>query len=526
VLDPSPWNDADGFSPMTTLFVRFDAVIDPRALPSWRDPSVSVAPTSPTVIVDVDTGELVAHFAEIEPSPDVAAGTTELYIRPAARLAEGHHYAVGIRSLVDGGGAPIAASRVFAELRDGTPTSLTRKRTADFEQDVFAPLVAAGVARDSLVLAWDFRTASGEIAWTELVALRDQAFAAPLPSCTIGHVVEDPSDTEVFARIDGTFGNDQVPFVALVPRSAVAASGPVPLWLYGHGLFSDRTELTAADRDFSRDTLSLAGAVGVATDFTGLTFPDEGNAAATFVDLNMFPSLVDGVQRGIVNTLLLPRVFATQCAPQIAGMPALDTTNLGYFGNSLGGTLGFTIAALSPDVHRYAIGVGGMDFTVMMPRTHRWPQLDQFFQDGYADELVRDLLLVMAQTSWDRVESSTFGPHVLADPLPGSVVADVLLQIGHNDCDTSNIASQIAARTLPLAPDHFVAYDLGAAALPDDAITPPVENGVHECVRRDPRAQHQVAAFLPAGGSIVDACGGACGPTAQSPACLAMFATP
>ena len=523
VLDPAPWNAADGFSPMTTLFARFDAVIDGSSLPTWHDTSASLLDTSQTVIVDVDTGQLVEHFDEIEPSPDVAAGTTELYIRPAARLDEGHHYAVGIRSLGDTSGALVEPSHVFQQLRDGEATALSGERTAAFEHDVFRPLVAAGVARDSLVLAWDFRTASGESVWHELVTLRDQAFIAPVPGCTITSVVQDVTDPEIFAQVEGTFGANAAPFSALVPRSALVGPGPVPLWIYGHGLFSDHTEL---ERDFGRDTASLAGAVAVATDYTGLTLAEEGDAAATFVDLNNFPNIIDKLQGGIVSTLLLPRVFAMECAPQIAGMPLLDTTNMAYFGNSMGGTLGFTFAALSPDVRRIAIGVGGMDFTVMMPRTHRWPQIDGFFEIGYPSELDRDLLLVMAQTTWDRAESSTFGPHVLADPLPGADISDVIVQIGHYDCDTSNIASQIAVRTLGLAGDHFITYDLGAAPLPDDMITPPVENGVHECVRRDPRAQEQLAAFLAAGGGVVDTCGGVCGPIATSASCLAMFATP
>jgi hypothetical protein len=523
-VDPSAFVSGDGFSPMTTLFAELPAVLDASRLPTWHDPSASLAADSPTVIVDVDTGALVEHFDEVETAPDVADGTTELYIRPAARLAEGHHYAVGIRDVVDTSGRAIAATHVFAELRDRVETALPNERTAAFEHDVFAPLVAAGVARGSLVLAWDFRTASGESSWSELVALRDRALSAPL-DCTITNVVEDATDPEIFARVEGTFGNPvgsaTAPFLALVPRSAIAATAPVPLWIYGHGLFSDHTELA---RDFGRDTASLAGAVVVATDYTGLTLADEGNAASAFLELSTFPTIIARLQQGIVATLLLPRVFASKCAPQIAGMPALDPTNLGYFGNSMGGTLGFTIAALSPDVHRYAIGVGGMDFTVMMPRTHRWPQLEAFFLIAYPQRLVRDLLLVMAQTTWDLAESSTFGPHVLADPLPGSSVASVVLQIGLYDCDTTNIASQIAARTLGLTP---VVYDLDAAPLPDaTTLPPPVENGVHECVRRDARAQQQIAHFLPAGGGIVDTCGGACGPTAQSPACLAMFATP
>src|SRR5262249_4379132 len=141
--------------------------------------------------------------------------------------------------------------------------------------------------------------------------------------------------------------------------------------------------------------------------------------------------------------------------------------------------------------------------------------------------LDRDLLLVMAANQWDLAESSTFAPHVLTAPLPGSRPAHVLLQIGLYDADTTNVASEMAGRTLGLpelspaahavwglvpaaAPldSTYVVYDLGASMPPDSTLPAPMENGVHEGVRRDPRAQAQIVAFLHQGGHVVDTCGG------------------
>ena len=121
-VDPTPWNAWDGFSPMTSLLAEFASVVDPTPLPTWQDPGPSLDPSSPTVLVDVDTGQRIAHFSEIETSPDVAPGHTELYIRPAARLAEGHHYAVGIRGLTNNDGTAVAVSAPFAALRDNRPS--------------------------------------------------------------------------------------------------------------------------------------------------------------------------------------------------------------------------------------------------------------------------------------------------------------------------------------------------------------------------------------------------------------------
>ena len=161
------------------------------------------------MLVDVDTGQRIAHFSEVETSPDVAPGHTELYIRPAARLAEGHHYAVGIRGLQNTDGSAVAVSAPFAALRDNRCFSpAIDARRASFDADVFAPLVAAGVEREGLLLAWDFRTASGQTAWGDLLAMRDAAIAAAGANglgCTVTRVTEDATDPEIFAQINGTF---------------------------------------------------------------------------------------------------------------------------------------------------------------------------------------------------------------------------------------------------------------------------------------------------------------------------------
>jgi hypothetical protein len=518
------------------------------------------------VLVDVDTGQRIAHFAEVDTSPDVAPGHTELYVRPAARLAEGHHYAVGIRGLTDQDGTAVVVPAPFAALRDGQPSSVVDARRASFETDVFAPLVAAGVDRSSLLMAWDFRTASGPTAYGDLVAMRDAAFASAGSGglgCTVTNVVEDPTDTLIFREVDGTFtvpfflettpdghtriardasgnpaqqGTTEASFIAIVPRTAVSrvtsGGGPPPVWTYGHGLKSGRDEVT---RDFARATASQGSAIAVATDYTGLTNADLSDILVAFQDLNGFPSILAKLRQGIVDTLLLARTIVGACAalPQFStqGQVLVAPGSFGYFGNSLGGTLGSTVAALSPDVDRYALGVGGIDFSVMMPRAYGWQQIEYFFKLGYPARIDRDLLVVMSQQQWDLAESSAFAPHVLADPLPGSRAAHVLFQVGLYDTSTTNVASEMAGRTLGLpelsptshavwgltpasAPQDtaYVVYDMGQPPLPEGTEPPASDDGVHEAVRRDPRAQAQIVSFLPAGGQVVDTCSGACGP--------------
>ena len=165
----------------------------------------------------------------------------------------------------------------------------------------------------------------------------------------------------------------------------------------------------------------------------------------------------------------------------------------------MGGSLGATVAGLSPDIDRYALGVCAMDLPVMMPRAYGWDAIELFFKQGYPARIDRDLLVVMSAEEWDLVEDSPFAPHLLQDPLPGSQVAHLLFQIGLYDSSSTNVASEIAGRTLGLpelsptahavwglaqqaAPldSGYVVYDMGATPLPEGTQAPSVDNGVHE----------------------------------------------
>jgi len=469
-------------------------------------------------------------------------------VRPAARLEDNHHYAVGIRGLRTRDGSPVTPSAGFAALRDGRESKIDAEW---YGRDVFAPLAKAGVDRASLLLAWDFRTASGETAWGDVVAMRDDAFAmagAAGLGCTVSTSVEDPADAMILRRIDGTItvpnfldgtrlardaagrpkivGTTEAPFIALIPRSAGTRA---PIWIYGHGLFGQRDELL---RDSTRNISSMGKAVIAGTDFTGLTGADESIAIGAFLDPSTFPDIVDPLRQAYINTLLLPRTLAGACASrpelQVGGAAIIDGTQAGYFGNSLGGTLGTTLAALSPDMGHFGLGVAGMDFPVQMPRNYAWPNIEGLFKISWPRRIDRDLIVVMSAHYWDYVDSS-LGPHVLAHRLPGSSPPQVLMQIGLYDTDVVNVSSELAARTLgipelsPTAdpiwgltavtapqPNAIVVYDTGAVPIPDGTI-PPTENGVHEKVRLDPRAQAQLVTFL-LGGGVTDTCGGACTP--------------
>ncbi len=562
-VDPGPWNEGDGFSPLTSLIARFATPIDTTVLPGWRDEAPGLADGSPVVLIAASTGERVACFLELEEAEDTDPDAATLYVRPMARLAEGRRYVVGLRGLVTPDGAPVPSPIGFAALRDGVITDHPQleARRPRFDAEVFAPLEAAGVARDDLILAWDFSTGSGPAAWGELAAMARTALAIAGSEglgCAVTRVDES---AEGYRVIDGTFtvprflasdevgapmlrdlegrpmadGTMQADFRAVVPGAvidAVRAGGdPAAVVLYGHGLFDDRAKVSAPGGDGRappREVMDRCGGqVWVATDFLGLTMDDVPLALQALSDLERFDGFFDRVRQGLVNTLLLPRTFAHQCAAlpelRVDGSPVVGATEAYYYGNSQGAILGTTLAALTPDIDRWALGVGGVSYPIMLQRSIQWPSLEDILARAYPDRLTRDLAMVMFSQRWDLVEGGSLAPHVLRDPIEGlrETPARVLFQVGLHDVQTTNLASDVAARSLGLpepegtahpvwglarfsgaSDSGYIVYDVGAAPAPLGTRPPEEDNGVHEAVRRLDAAQEQVCRFLRPDGRV------------------------
>src|SRR5258706_10643870 len=101
-VDPAGWNIADGFSPSAPILLSFPGGVSIEGLPPVDDMDLSITNDTPTVILDMTTGELVAHFAEVDAIAESMPDSQALFLRPAARLTGGHRYAVGITKKAKG----------------------------------------------------------------------------------------------------------------------------------------------------------------------------------------------------------------------------------------------------------------------------------------------------------------------------------------------------------------------------------------------------------------------------------------
>jgi hypothetical protein len=366
-------------------------------------------------------------------------------------------------------------------------------------------------------------------------------------SCAIGggfnYSAADPDATPT--QQSGNVATAQ--FDCIIPRAAEGAAARASL--YGHGLLGSRTEVHAGN---VQDMAAEHDFVFCATDWWGLASADTLFDISALQNLNRFPAVVDRLQQGVLNTLLLGRLmatpngFASDAAFQQNGSPLFDSSHLYYDGNSQGGIMGGITTAVAPDYTRAVLGVTGMDYGgILLQRSTDFTPFANFLYGqapggGYTDSSIHPLVLDLMQQLWDRGEADGYAAHMTSDPLPDTPAHDVLMHVAYGDHQVSQYAAAVEARTMG-AQAHEPALDLlarsqdenlfygipaiqsypfegSAIVIWDDGpglVLPPPLTNTPPTVGRDPHgdmratvaARTQKSDFLDANGSVVDVCG-------------------
>ena len=582
-IDPTPWNTLDGFSPGAAATAHFPRGIDlaASAVPPITDVGRSLDPASPTLLIEADAPGCVRvlHFGENDVSQAdaqsaVAPPAQAFLVRPAVRLKNATRYIVALRHLVGQDGLEIAPPGGFAALVGSTPgaPAVLEARRPHMET-ILAKLAECGVARDDLVLAWDFTTASDDALERWLLHMRDETFAAlgtSAPSFAVTSIEDDPfGDPRICRRVRGVYtvplyttanapGSrlnvdpatnlpvqtgvaTNIPFTAVIPCSLVApvphAGRPI---LYGHGLLgTGEGEIGASNLRALADTY---GFVLVATDWQGMASEDVSAILGFLDDLSDFPILPERLHQGILNQLVLARLIGAAdglstdpafAAPDGMGgdVPLIDASTVYFYGNSMGGVYGGTFMALSQEIERGVIGVGAANFTTLLQRSEAFGPYAASSRTWYPAPLDRIVSYPLVQELWDRADPNGWYHHTLVDPLPGTPVHTVLLHMATNDPAVPNLGTIIMARSMglpqvaPAVHEHFGMAELaapiaGSAFLESDGgydpvpttNTAPGPNPAHEAMRALPAVQAQIDAFLRPDGVVQQFCAGPCDP--------------
>ena len=553
-VDPAFLNRYDGFSPTGPMLAAFPTGVSGAGLPSFKDPDASLAATSPIVLLNLNTHQRAAFFAEVDQNVADPA-KADLIIRPLQRLDPKSHYVVAIRKAVkaaDGGDLPIPPG--FQALLDGKAFNHPRYAAikARFDE-VFDGLSIEGVDKSDLVLAWDFVTASDQFLQSDLTTMRKDGLAAMGPSGSqLGFTVTTtkPNTTLSYKRYIGTYkspdfltnkeaddsilrrdpgtgapmlqGKRDARFAAIIPKCIETQPLPRPTVIFGHGLFGSSEEYL--DDDFVARLAEERCFIVIAGDFIGLTSRQLQLAPLAINDMNRGNQISEKLAQSIVDFMALETVARGVMVgdPQFQRdsdhAQLIDPANTFYLGGSLGGIMGNTFMAYDPNITRGVLAVPGGVWSLLFERSNAWSLLQGAAQGAY-DLAYYQLNIATLGMLMEQFDPITTAAHVIKDPLfADQQPKKILMWYTLGDCLVNNITTEMVLRTMGigvmgpavkspwhLTPDPTLVGDVNGVVIFDDHPTPlPPEtnvppaqdNGTHSGINKKPAALRFAEGFI------------------------------
>lgn len=571
-IDMAPFNRADGWPTSMPILAHLGAALRAEDLTDIRRPERSVEATNPIAIFDMTARRRVPFLSEMDANARDAARAA-LLVRPLEPLAFSTRHVVVIRrSVRTVGGTEPAPSPGFVALRDRTPSSDPRIESARARyEEVFTFLAAQGIPREEVYLAWDFTTASRAHVLNPILSMREEVFrragmAGGLPY-TIARVAESPNPN-VARIIYGTFtppnylradnslefaadGRVVVqepprayPFTMVIPARARMATGPLPLTVFGHGVFGRGEDYLAGDIG-TRTLQPLANELGtvlVATDWIGLSGDDLSLLVSQVVpNINRITLVTDRLLQSIVNNLALTELATGAIArdPMVAFpmRDLIDPARVYYYGVSLGGIQGSSLFSVSRHISRAVVSVPGASWSNILPRSTVYGPIKMFVDMRYPDPLLQAQFLGLLQVRFDHTDGINLATMAFRAPLADAPRdRRLILQEAIGDCQVPNLTTRMLSRTfgaVQLTPAAEPVFGLmGATGLnamgaalaqyrlptqltrytpPDTNVIPAQDNGTHSDSVSTVSAIAQVRELFTTG-AIVQRCDGVCDP--------------
>ncbi|MCC6555194.1 MAG: hypothetical protein IT372_19690 [Polyangiaceae bacterium] len=568
-LDVAPYNAADGFSPVIPILLHFGVDIDTAPLPGLHHIEDSLRDGSRIAIFDMETGERVPYFAEMDRNlRDGYDGRYALILHPMTPMRMGARILVLVqRGLTDAAGRVIEPTPAFEAIRDGVETDSAELEAIRPRYDALFSFAAThGYPRRELLTAFDFQVASEDYLLGSVLSMREKALEMAgdtgLPY-VITDVQEDPNDqmarivfgdfeVPTFLREDDTFeydaehhpvlqpANRSYPFTMLIPKKA--ADGPLPLVVLGHGIFgTGRSFLTeGGDAEAIQALANQHGAVVIATDWIGLSTNDVARVGIEVGNnLDRIGVVTDQLQQALINALVMTKLargaLKDDPAIQVGAGPLIDLTRTWYWGASLGGIEGSSFVSISDDIARAAFGVPGSAWSTMLSRSVVFPPIRNFLEPHYPDPLDFLLGTTLVQARFDHADPANVTKLMFERPLPDAPPGrTVILQEAIGDSQVPNITTEILARSMGvklLAPADYEVFGLRSTpsptvdsvlaqykmeghddpAPPEDNTPPEADNDVHHGMNFLPSVHAQIV-HLWFEGEVRQFCEGSCDP--------------
>ena len=557
-------DNKDGHSPSTQIFTTFSSLPDISGLATQDSIPSSVLPIHNSLVLNMDTGQIVEHWVEIS-SRTQEDEATLVHVRTLRGLDHNAQYAVAFRNLIDGNGEQVEPFPGFKALRDGSMTDNQQiESLRSSYESMFSSLSEIGYERQNLTSAWWFHTASSQSIMGDIISMRNNAtqlLGEDGIGCNITAVNENfAEDNTTLRRISGTITTPhylestypptpmtrsedgtprfnfltEVVFTITIPKSAADDSKPAPLVVLGHGFMGDGEGMVTEARGWANEY----GFATIGTDFKGWSSDgDFGAYTFAFLNPNYLQHQSERLQQSLINNLAMIITIKGVCSdlPEFYhnGVNLVDTTDIDYMGVSLGAIRGPSMLSLIPEIDRGVLWVGGSSFSFIAERSTQYTQFEGLFSSSLAYEstMDRSILIALMQSMWDTTEPETYLPFVDGGMEGELHPYEILYVVSINDAQVTTLSADRASRTsgipvlsnstyhpygvevadAPISGSGIVYFDGRFPAVPSGNIQGPME--YHSL------AHNQVLYYDPAmdvandfllSGEITDTCSGEC----------------
>ena len=214
-INPSSWNNMDGFSPLPCIMTYFgdntNVSLDNSNVARLWNINISLDDNAPIIILSADKLQRLPYWVELDYSSDINGGNDTiisnnsnyprvLMIWPIERLEPGERYIIAIRNLRDDNNEIIDATPGFIYYRDEIYPNISdiEDRRLYFNTQIFDKLSAANIDISELQIAWDFTIQSHDAMTKAMINMRDDAFARvstdniPDVGYRITSIIDDP----------------------------------------------------------------------------------------------------------------------------------------------------------------------------------------------------------------------------------------------------------------------------------------------------------------------------------------------
>ena len=562
-VEISGLNRFDGFSPSTQIMTAFTTVPNLTGVANQHSIASSLSTEHATVLLNLNTGERVAHWIEVDDRATNPSATI-VFMRTLGALDYDTTYGVAFIGLSDLSGGPISPSDAMQAIIDGDETTSTDIETRRGEiESLLGELELLDYQRADVKAAWVFHTASSQSILSDISTMRSDALTR-LGEDGIGCTVTSSEDNygdddKLYRRIRGTFtapqylesqnppalivrGNDgtpqyvedsEIPFTMVIPQILADLNESGPLVVFGHGFLGTGE----GSSDYLGGWAEEYKVSFVATDLYGWSSSDFDTLGLGMIDPSYFQHQAERIEQALINKMAMIRTFKGVCSDldemYSDGTNLVNSTDVHYMGYSLGGIYGASVVAVSPDIDRAVLWVGGSGFSTFVERSTNFATFADLFSHSaaYPDRNDRALLLGVMQQMWDCSDPETFlsfandGYDSIVEPF------SFLSIISVNDAQVPGISSDRAARTAgipvldssarlpygvtqqagPISGSAIVYWDGGYDAMPESNSPPPVGDAgkAHNEIGVIEDVNEMVKEFLHTG-IVIDTCDVTC----------------